>query len=82
MGLLNWIFGDSNKESKAVNLEPVTKCTTITSPSSCSRHVIIDSEERNENRLYGDTTITEVTLAGTVNAVRKEEFRDCVSLKK
>ena len=83
MGLLNWIFGGSNtKEAKAVSLEPATKCTTITSPSSRSRHVIIDSEERNGDHFSGDATITEVTLSGSVNAIRREEFRDCVSLKK
>lgn len=83
MGLLNWIFGGSNtKEAKAVSLEPATKCTTITSPSSRSRHVIIDSEERNGDHFSGDATITEVTLSGSVNAIRREEFRDCVSLKR
>ena len=83
MGLLNWIFGGSNtKDAKAVSLEPAKKCSTITSPSSRSRHVIIDSEERNGNRFSSDATITEVTLSGSVNAIRDEEFHDCVNLKK
>ena len=83
MGLLKWMFGDSNnKESKATNLESAAKTTTNTSHLSRSRHVIIDSEEQNRKCFSGDTTITEVTLSGSVNAIRQEEFRDCENLKK
>ena len=85
MGLLNWIFGGSNtKDAKAVSLEPAKKMhnnhKSIFTLATC--HYRQDSEERNGNRFSGDATITEVTLSGSVNAIRNEEFRDCVNLKR